>query len=264
MKTLVTGSKGYIGENLTRYLNSAGIEVEDVDHKRNAWSISAKDLKDIDFVIHLAAAPGIKYCEENPKIAFSTNVYLTYHLIKVCNLTKTPIILMSSQAAKDPVSSIYAMTKFICELAAVENKYIGVLRLANVYGGYGFSKKSSVVSKFIEAYKEGTSVVINGNGRQKRDFIHVYDVCRAIYRLMTQMMLGKTFNSIDIGTGNGISILELANMFNLNYTINNDQNQVGIVSNIVDPSIARNLIGFKHSIEMKDYIKTYILGLHSN
>ena len=271
-KILITGSRGYIGSNLVNFLKVQSscpysiIEVDNSDPRGNAWNV--KEETEFDFLIHLAAAPGIKYCEENPSLAISTNCQLTYYLMEICQKKDVPFIFMSSQAAKDPGSSIYAMTKWVCEslgdqLSWDSKARIGILRLANVYGGMNFFKKSSVVSKFGQAYLNNESVVINGQGGQKRDFIHVFDVCHAIELMIKKfsenppllLWAGEAGAPIlDIGTGIGTSVLDLAKKFNLEFTFRKESGIIGLESNIVNPALAKRLLDFEAVRKIEDYV----------
>ena len=80
------------------------------------------------------------------------------------------------------------------------------LRYANVYGprqnGLG---EAGVVAIFIEKFLAGEQPVINGDGRQTRDFVYVGDIVAANLLAMEYTQAG-TFN---IGTGKETDILTI-------------------------------------------------------
>ena len=80
------------------------------------------------------------------------------------------------------------------------------LRYANVYGPrqdpYG---EAGVVAIFIQKLLNNEQAIINGNGRQTRDFVFVDDVVEANLAVMGQEIQG-TYN---VGTGQETSINDL-------------------------------------------------------
>jgi len=76
-----------------------------------------------------------------------------------------------------------------------------ITRIFNMYGG---NDRFSVVSKIINAVKNGTKITIVNHGNAIRDFIHIDDVVKIYSKLLTKQV--KTLN---IGTGEGTSIKSL-------------------------------------------------------
>jgi UDP-glucose 4-epimerase len=169
-----------------------------------------------------------------------------------------PCVFTSSQAAKDPMSSMYSLTKYTSEVAANifldKGADIKVLRLTNVYGGYGYlRKKKTVVQKFAMATKNGEDKILNGDGAQVRDFIHVEDVCRAIHLALES---GVVDIPVDIGTGIGTSMLELAKMFGGSFTFNTESDTIGLESNIANIEDAKRYLSFESVHKVENYVKT--------
>jgi UDP-glucose 4-epimerase len=61
---------------------------------------------------------------------------------------------------------------------------------------------------FLERAKRKLPLEIHGTGKQRRDFVHVSDVVKALWAGWTSEVQGKSLN---VGTGTNISIKELAN-----------------------------------------------------
>jgi UDP-glucose 4-epimerase len=80
------------------------------------------------------------------------------------------------------------------------------LRYANVYGPrqdpYG---EAGVVAIFTQQILQGKQPVINGDGKQTRDFIHVYDVAKANLLALKHEVIGE----INISTGIETSINQI-------------------------------------------------------
>jgi len=254
-RILLTGSEGYIGINVQEYFRETNYEIVPLDAR---MGVEAEDYKDfekdkIDGIIHLAATAGIIQCEREPQEAVRNNFWSSCNMFESALLHGIPCIFTSSQAAKDPMSSMYALTKYTSEVSANifmdKGADIKVLRLTNVYGGVGYlRKKNSVMAIFARDTLKGESKVINGDGGQMRDFIHVEDVCRAIHLALESKPVDFP---IDVGTGKGTSILELAKMFGGTFTFNPDSDTIGLSSNIANIEDARKYISFEtvHSVE---------------
>lgn len=202
----VTGSSGYIGENLIKFLNSKGIfRIYKIDKKDGIRLEDVDYLLRSDLIIHLAAESGIPTCEKNPQEAILSNVSASYNILNLAFENSIPVILASSQAAKNPTSSLYAATKYAMEIEALRLNKKGaqnkLLRFSNVFGGYKYlEKKNSVLACFGNAILNNERLVVHGDGSQLRDFMHVEDLCSVI------LQIGEKINEIeeeiiDVGTG---------------------------------------------------------------
>jgi UDP-glucose 4-epimerase len=240
---IITGSEGYIGENLQHYLFNKGIyKVYCFDKKSGNNVEDLEILPEADVIIHLAAIPGIQNCEDNPTEAIINNVSASFNLLRLSYKQKIPIYFASSQAAKDPNSSLYAMTKFTVETEILRYNSLGmknkILRFSNVYGGHKYlEKKTSVVANFINNHNNNKPLEIHGKGNQKRDFLHVNDLCEVIYDIYKHFNIKDEI--IDIGTGQEKSIIEIAKTLSNNIKYLEGRN-VGCESNFADISILEN------------------------
>lgn len=269
MKILITGGLGYIAENIYRiWSDKHDFTLCDytVSHPDLplAHHLSFENIQEFDGVIHLAALSGLFACENDPTLAVQENILTAMNVFAHATKAKIPVVFTSSQAAKDPKSSKYAFIKWACEqIASLYNQSGGmnyVIRLANVYGGYGYlEKKATCVKQFITNYNTGYPMRVDGDGSQERDFIHVFDVCRAIMNLFDIKPSDKS--PMDIGTGKATSIMELVQMFprkqNQHYEFIKGRN-VGAGSSIAETMLAKNRIDFTATKKIEDYIKEMI------
>jgi len=261
---LVTGSSGYIGENLVKYLVKSGYYVIEIDKRYGQRAEKFPMYDNIHGIVHLAAIAGIAACEENPAEAIISNLESTIYMFNLAKKNNIPCVFTSSQAAKEPKSSMYAFTKFAAEVVGnrliEEGAKIRILRLSNVYGGDNYlKKKNSVVAKFAKSALARKAFVVHGDGTQTRDFIHVDDVCRAIYlALLTDEIIDIP---IDIGTGIGTQVSTVAFYFQQYYkaefTFEKNSDRIGKSSNVADISYAKRLLNF----EAKDRLVSYVDSL---
>lgn len=216
MKILVTGSGGYIGRNLTPL-------IEENDHTIISYNLTeGHDIMDAtkvmeasegcDAIIHLAALADIPYCERHPLEAIKTNILGTINVAQAAGRHGVPLVFISTFGAKNP-RDVYCLTKRLGEEIVLKNDGV-VLRLSNIYGGERYLMKKNVVANFINAKRNGRRAAVHGEGSQKRDFIHVDDVCRAIL-----ISLKARPDVYYICTGKQTSILELAQAIGVNHDL---------------------------------------------
>lgn len=147
------------------------------------------------------------------------NVLSTSICLNFCKISRCKkIILSSSSSAKYPDMSPYAFQKKTSENEAeLYRKLYGIktysLRYFNVYSEYSdYIANDTVLSKWMKACKSGEKIVINGDGFQRRDMVHLDDVVKA-NMFFAENDLNVSYDHYDIGTGSNISINELSEMF---------------------------------------------------
>lgn len=107
---------------------------------------------------------------------------------------------------------LYSSTKLACEnliknySQKKKSAYI-ITRVFNMYGGHD---KFSVIAKLLKSIRTKKEFTIFNNGKNIRDFIHVYDVA-AIY---SKLINYKFSGIIDVGTGYGTRIINLVESIN--------------------------------------------------
>ena len=184
MRILLTGSKGFVGSHLVKILTAHQVFCLD---KEDGNDLLTCDLNyDVDLVIHLAGASGLRYSLENPKYYWDNNVMATKRLFD--HFKGTRIIYASSSTAKEPARNPYGMTKHLMERIAPQTS-LG-LRFCTIY-----SNSQQRPKMFIPRLLRNEISYINTN--HKRDFIHIDDICSAISFLMNRDVTGV----MDIGTG---------------------------------------------------------------
>jgi UDP-glucose 4-epimerase len=96
-----------------------------------------------------------------------------------------------------------------------------------------------------------------GDGEQKRDFTHVYDICEGLIKLSEGKWNGEVFN---LGTGKNYSINELVEMFECEKVYLPARPGESRETK-ADISKTIKMVGWKPRYNLKDYIQRKIREL---
>lgn len=185
--------------------------------------------REIQRVSHQAARPSVARSVEDPLATHDANVTGTVNILKAAHEAgcgrvvaassssvygDTPHLPKSEDMPLQPRSP-YAASKASDELyfQAFYSVYglqsVG-LRYFNVYGRRQDPKSdyAAVIPKFIRLAQTGRPLVIEGDGKQTRDFTYIDDVVNANIQALTAPEVHG--ESVNIGFGEQTSILELA------------------------------------------------------
>jgi UDP-glucose 4,6-dehydratase len=80
-----------------------------------------------------------------------------------------------------------------------------ITRGNNVYGEYQYPDK--LIPKFVAHVLSGEKLPVHGTGNSRRNFIHVEDVCSAVWKTLQVGKVGEIYN---IGSEDEFSVLEIA------------------------------------------------------
>tara|TARA_Y100000310_G_C20622538_1_gene784141 strand:+ start:436 stop:1347 length:912 start_codon:yes stop_codon:yes gene_type:complete len=215
------------------------------NEKASNYKVSICDLEKIskifkgaDFVFHLAAESRIQPAILNPAYATQVNVVGTCNVLQAARDNAIKRVIYSSTSAgyglknKPPLKedmpkdclNPYSVTKCAGEdLCVMYTSLFGLstvtFRYFNVYGERSPTKGqyAPVIGLFMRQLQAGESMTIVGDGEQRRDFTHVFDVVEANILAATSEnpdISGEIFN---VGTGTNHSIIQVAEMFSSDY-----------------------------------------------
>ncbi|UYA59608.1 UDP-glucose 4-epimerase [Pectobacterium sp. F1-1] len=177
-------------------------------------------------------------------------------------------LLPTHEDSKIHPSSIYGITKQVQEqMFLVMGKSLGIptvaFRYQNVYGaGQSLSNPyTGILSIFSTRIKNGNVINIFEDGLESRDFVYVDDVVDAtILGLEKNEADYKVFN---VGYGEPIDVLEVANALKVSYNANVDVVISGnyrlgdIRHNYADLTKIRTELGFEPKIPFRDGIAKF-------
>ena len=215
-------------ENIKHHLESGMFYLVKGD-VRNSDNVK-ETIKNVDAVFHLAAIVSVPLSIENPLLTNDVNVRGALNLLEASLKADVKWFIYASSCAvygevdrlpideRCPTNLIspYAVSKLAAEYyCKVFHENYGLntlcLRYFNVYGTrQAKNSYSGVITQFIDRLKQGKPPIIYGDGKQKRDFVHVKDIVEAnMLALNCQCGVGEVIN---VGTGKSTTINELANL----------------------------------------------------
>jgi UDP-glucose 4-epimerase len=284
-KVLVTGGSGFIGSHLVDRLIELGHDVISLDIKPklnpkaagrlvniNDRSHTVDTYKDVEYVFHVAGQARVQPSIHNPQDSIVNNVNATAKVLQLSREAGVKRVIYSMTSSvygahqpphtedmcPQPLSP-YAVSKLAGEqLCKVYSQLYGLetasLRYFNVYGPResDFGQYTTVVKKFLEQRESGQPLTIVGDGEQRRDFTHVFDIVEANIAAMNcqSELKGEIFN---IGAGHNYSVNEVA-------TLISDSHEylparLGEArETLADNSKARSLLDWAPKLKLEDYI----------
>lgn len=231
---LITGLNGFIGSNLCHHLANNGYTVHGVDINQPQFELpegveyytrdltALPKLPDVDAIVHLAAHSQVQPVAENLGLAIE-NIEMTRHVLNeaermgafVVNASSRDVYGSSIRPKEEDVTpnspNGYAMSKLSSESLANSYRHtrgvsVTSLRLANVYGPKDLNQR--VIPTFIALAEGGEELTVYGEGKLL-DFIHIDDICRAIYRTIRRSAIVEG-EAINVGSGTGVPLQEIA------------------------------------------------------
>ena len=288
-RILVTGGAGFIGSNLVDFLISKNHEVividnlstgrkENISHiidkiefinqdisQKGDW---LKNIKGIEYVIHLAALADIVPSIENPQKYYESNVTGTINILELVKNNNIKKIIYSAssscyglpdsfptkETAEIRPQYPYALTKYLGEQLLMHWSLVYKLpsislRFFNVYGTRSRTSGTygAVFGVFLAQKLAQKPFTVVGDGNQTRDFTYVTDVIEAIYAAIFSSVKNEIFN---IGSDNTYKINEIVD--HLNGPVINIPKRPGepdcTWANIEK---AKNLLGWKPKLNLK-------------
>ncbi len=307
---LITGCAGFIGFHLTKELSKRskvlGIDSLDqyysVKQKKQRLSLLKKnknfkflkiDLKDfnklkknlknykINYIIHLAAQPGVRVSLTNPYNTLNQNLVSFSSIIEISRIKKVKKFIYASSSSiygdtklypfnerdyKNSPISVYGATKLSNEIIAqsyVKNFKLSCvgLRFFTVYGPYG--RPDMAYYSFLDNLRKRKKITVFNKGEMKRDFTYIDDVVEGIIKVKKIKNI-KNHLILNIGKGKPDNLMDLINLIQKNY---NRKFNISYTNNIPNGDIrktysntnkAKKIIKWKPKISLEKGIKKFV------
>lgn len=263
-KCYVTGSNGFLGTHLVKKLKSYGAKVITLNRKKCDVTDETQVLQSIEkykpeIIYHLAASLGRE--KDGWRSVLNTNLIGTLNILKSANEVNSvkSVVLMGSSDDYN-TNSVYGITKKVASeigLLHSRNSCYSVVTL-KPFIVYGPGQKNDMfVPAMIRAHIEN-KIFFMSKGLQKRDFVYIDDVIDSI--ILASVTENVSGEIIDIGTGKGTPIVELAEtmkqIVNLKYFAGGTSMRHGeLLENVADIKKAKELIGWEAKVNIEEGLK---------
>lgn len=221
----ISGINGFIGKNLTKFLDDNQINYFSIDNYLLEKKISFEEIDfnipQFDVLIHLAAKSYIPDSFNSPYIFYNDNFSTTLKCLELARIKGAAFLYFSSYVygrpnylpvnelhPLNPINT-YSRSKLICEdlCKGYANDFkvpCVILRPFNIYGP--LQKSSFLIPKIISQAILNKSVVLN-DPLPRRDFLHVQDLINAVYKIIVKEF--PLFEIYNIGSGESYSVSEV-------------------------------------------------------
>lgn len=224
--------------------NLSSGERKNINPKANFYKADLRNFKKVESILrkekpaaifHLAAQIDVRKSVEDPIFDAEINILSSLNLINLAHKYKTKKFIFSSSGGaiygdtddrptredhpEQPLSPYgigkLTIDKYLNYFYRVHGFKYASLRYANVYGPrQNYKGEAGVVAIFINKMLAGEQPVINGDGKQTRDYVFVEDIVRA--NLMALRNLNKV-GVYNIGTGVETNVNELFQNINQHF-----------------------------------------------
>jgi len=293
MKILVTGGAGFIGSHVAEEFVRAGHEVVILDNlstgSRNNVPRGArlieKDIRDptigqifqaekFDAVVHHAAQINVRASVEGPQFDAEVNIIGTLNLLQGCKKSGVKKFIFASTGGAiygeqdyfpadeshpaRPVSPYgigkLSVEKYLFFYHLDSGLSYVALRYGNVYGPrQNPHGEAGVVAIFLNRMLDGKQPIINGDGRQTRDYVFVKDIARANLLALAYPECG-TFN---IGTGIETDVVQVFRL--LSAAVKSSAPEVHgppaageQKRSVLNAALARQVLGWEPSLRVEE------------
>jgi len=296
MKTVVTGGAGFIGSHVAETFTGGGNEVLVIDDLSNGktenlpgqvefveMDIAEGDIANVlsswgaEAVCHHAAQISVRDSVSDPLTDLRRNIIGTVRLLEACLSAGCSTFIFASTGGAlygdqstfpaPEAHPTYPLSPYgISKLAAEKYIYFFreqygfrtvILRYSNVYGPRQDPLgEAGVVAIFCKKILAGETPVINGDGKQTRDFVYVEDVARANLMALESIINGEFNISTGIETDINELARQIAQVSGRSVEFRHGSPMPGEqMRSVLDPTLAMGTFGWRPQISLGEGLR---------
>jgi len=247
-----------------------------------------------DVVFHLAAAVGVELIIKQPLESMMTNIRGSEIVLEMAHRYRKKVLIASTseiygknvagplredtdRVLGSPLKTrwSYSTSKAVDEILAHvywKEKAVPtiIVRLFNTVGPRQSGAYGMVIPRFVSQALAGRPLLVHGDGKQSRCFLHVKDVVRPMIQLMGHPgAVGQVFN---LGSQEEVTIEALARLIirvtgsssRIEYIPYEEAYEEGyedMPRRVPDTGKLRALIGFKPTVNLEEIIKGVVASM---
>ncbi|MGQ1785714.1 NAD-dependent epimerase/dehydratase family protein [Saccharicrinis sp. GN24d3] len=296
MKIVIIGSKGFIGRNVEKYFDEKGYEVWKADvvvdyadtdryfliDASNSDYNTVFHYQQYDLCINCSGAASVPDSLKNPMRDYYLNSVNVFKILSAINQFQpnckfinlgsaavygNPKQLPVEEIAQPKPLSPYGFHKLQAEQICQEFYSFFKLKTCSlrIFSVYGVGLQKQLFWDLNQKAKSGDPFTLYGTGNESRDFIHVYDLARAI-ELVAQ---SSSFNAdiINVGNGEEVSIKDAVSIFfeffagDIEYNFSGESREGDPLNWKADISKLKSF-GYSSTVNMKQGLQEYYKWLY--
>ena len=277
---LILGNTGFIGRNLQTFLRQKKQKVLGFGSKKINL-LSLRDSKKMKkFINNKTIILYLSFNKNQSNANFNDyekNIKMLKNCFETLKLSKPhKLIFFSSQTIygentnnnntteitiPDP-TSYYGIAKYTCERLtkifsiAHQIPFI-IIRIPRVYGP-GDDPANYGPTKFIDFYKKNKTLILWGDGKERRDYLYINDLNIIIMKLINKNFSGL----VNICSGKSVSFIEIINhikkITKMNFKFKHKKRTRPKVNHVMNNSYLKKLIGNYKFMKIEDGLKKMI------
>jgi nucleoside-diphosphate-sugar epimerase len=283
MKVLVTGGSGYLGTHVRKFFDA-----DDLSRRSNLNVLNLQDVHvaaDYDVVIHLAGR-----LDKSPEAAedvFNTNVEGTINVLR--QMKRNSIFIFAStkdvygrfadnhREVAETCPTLFSGQSALEWSKLVAERYVEfyadnrglrscTFRLSTVYAPHSEGNSPGFVGYYADAINRGMPIHLPGNGRPRRDLLHVDDFARACKAFIDSSLKHGLYN-VGGGKNNALTLRELVGKMEqisgLQAVLNSDTVVPGPVpfNYVTDLTLISQELGWLPSIDLEQGLSSLLNGV---
>lgn len=300
-KILVLGMNGFIGQSVIRFFKTldfftigiskvSGSEISEKPEIPFYFRLPSRELDGIlkeyepEIVVNASGKASVDFSMNHPVDDFMENNSVTVSVLNSIRefSPKSKFVYLSSASVYGnplslPVSenhlinpiSPYGYHKFFGEKLCEEFfRIYGIQAIAfRIFSAYGEGLTKQIIWEICNQISKSKSLTLKGTGNESRDFIHIEDICRAIYFFyLEDLFNGEVYN---LASGSEITVKELSlrliHLFKLNIqpTFSNLEHKGNPLNWRADMNKI-NKLGFQCEVDIQEGLSRYTQWFNRN
>ncbi len=216
MRATLTGATGFIGQNLTRYLEAKGWSLQTIP-RGTSQMVKLLTAHRPDVVIHLASRFIAEHEPRDVGPLISSNIIFGTKLLEAMRLAGITRLVNAGTSWQNPEPvCLYAATKSAFEeilryYVSAEDFRAVTLEIFDTYGPG--DKRPKLIPKLLDAMVTRTPLDMSPGGQQL-DLVHIDDIVSAFEIAAERLMEGKgcAMESFALSSGQTYSLKEIVNL----------------------------------------------------